>query len=184
MRKESLRVLGIEVSRDFSVKELLNLSCEELMDPHLVSKVSVIRELCEEFCAATADEEPSIRDSADAVGVLAPHLKYLDHEECWVLFLNRANKILMKLMMSSGTVSSCQIDVARITKMAIVSGASGIILSHNHPSGNPRPGIADIEMTKRLRDALKTFEIALTDHIILADGEYFSFAEDNVYAMK
>ncbi len=180
MRKESLRVLGIEVSRDFSVKELLNLSCEELMDPHLVSKVSVMRE----FCAATADEEPSIRDSADAVGVLAPHLKYLDHEECWVLFLNRANKILMKLMMSSGTVSSCQIDVARITKMAIVSGASGIILSHNHPSGNPRPGIADIEMTKRLRDALKTFEIALTDHIILADGEYFSFAEDNVYAMK
>ena len=83
-----------------------------------------MREFCEEFCAATADERPSIRNSADAVGVLAPHLKYLDHEECWVLFLNRANKILMKLMMSSGTVSSCQIDVARITKIARVTQLS------------------------------------------------------------
>ena len=64
---------------------------------------------------------------------------------------NRANKILSKHRMSSGTVSACHIDVARIAKMAIIAGATGVILAHNHPSGSPKPGLADINETSNLK---------------------------------
>ena len=183
MKKESLKVLGIEVSRDLSAKELLKLSNEELLEPQVAYKVSALREFCEEFCETSLDEFPPIQSSTDAVVVLAPHLRYLDHEECWVVLLNRANKILSKIKMSSGTVSSCQIDVARIAKAAIIAGATGVILAHNHPSGNPKPGLADLNETSNLKKALNTFNIDLLDHIIFADGRYFSFAEDHEFSL-
>ncbi len=94
MRKESLKVLGIEVSRDLPAKELLRLSNEELMDPQVAYKVSVLRELCEEFYETSLEDLTPIQSPTEAVSVLSPHLRYLDHEECWVVLLNRANKIL------------------------------------------------------------------------------------------
>lgn len=94
MKKESLKVLGIEVSRDFSVMELLKLSSEELMEPQVSYKVSALREFCQEFCESSLDNPTTVQSSKDSVGVLAPHLKFLDHEECWVLLLNSANNVL------------------------------------------------------------------------------------------
>lgn len=184
MRKESLKVLGIEVSRDLPAKELFRLSNEELMDPQVAYKVSVLREFCEEFYETSLEDLPPIQSPTEAVAVLSPHLRYLDHEECWVVLLNRANKILSKHRMSSGTVSACQIDVARIAKMAIIEGATGVILAHNHPSGNPKPGLADINETSNLKKVLNTLSINLLDHIIFADGRYFSFAEDREFSLK
>ena len=96
---------------------------------------------------------------------------------------NRANKILSKQRMSSGTVSACHIDVARIAKMAIIAGATGVILAHNHPSGSPKPGLAYINETSNLKKALNTLSINLLDHIIFADGRYFSFAEDREFCL-
>lgn len=96
---------------------------------------------------------------------------------------NRANKILSKHRMSSGTVSACHIDVARIAKMAIIAGATGVILAHNHPSGSPKPGLAYINETSNLKKALNTLSINLLDHIIFADGRYFSFAEDREFCL-
>ena len=85
--------------------------------------------------------------------------------------------------MSSGTVSACHIDVARIAKMAIIAVATGVILAHNHPSGSPKPGLADINETSNLKKALNTLSINLLDHIIFADGRYFSFAEDREFCL-
>lgn len=183
MKKESLKVLGIEVSRDFSAKELLLMSDEELMAPMLASKISALREFCEEFYEISLEDLPPIRASTEAVVVLAPHLRYLDHEECWVLLINRANKMLSKFMVSSGTVSSCLMDVARITKMAIIKGATGVIIAHNHPSGSPKPSLSDANETSKLKKVLNTFGIDLLDHIIFADDRYFSFAEDHEFRL-
>lgn len=183
MKKESLKVLGIEVSRDFSVMELLKLSSEELMDPQVSYKVSALREFCQEFCESSLDNPTMVQSSKDAVGVLAPHLKFLDHEECWVLLLNSANNVLSSIRISTGTVRTCPIDAARISKAAIVAGATGVILAHNHPSGCPKPGSSDINETSKLKKALNTFNIDLLDHIIFADGRYFSFADDHEFRL-
>ena len=183
MKKESLKVLGIEVSRDFSVMELLKLSSEELMEPQVSYKVSVLREFCQEFCESSLDNPTTVQSSKDSVGVLAPHLKFLDHEECWVLLLNSANNVLSSIRISTGTVRTSPIDAARISKAAIIAGATGVILAHNHPSGSPSPSAADIKETTNLKSALDTFNISRVDHIILAEGRYCSFADEKESAL-
>lgn len=178
MKRESLEALGITVSGDLSVGELLRLSEEALMEPGISYKVAALRELCEEFCETATGPTTTVFSACDAVRLLIPNLKYLDHEECWVVLLDRANKILAKQRISLGTAGACPMDVVRIAKLAIVHGAGGVILSHNHPSGNTAPSGADIKETKRLRDALHPLGIDLTDHIIFADGRAYSFAEE------
>lgn len=183
MKKESLKVLGIEVSRDFSVMELLKLSSEELMEPQVSYKVSALREFCQEFCESSLDNPTTVQSSKDAVGVLAPHLKFLDHEECWVLLLNSANNVLSSIRISTGTVRTCPIDAARISKAAIIAGATGVILAHNHQSGSSSPSAADIKETTKLKSALDTFSISLVDHIIFAESRYYSFADEKESAL-
>lgn len=178
MKRESLEALGITVSGDLSVGDLLRLSEEELMEPGISYKAAALRELCEEFCSTATGPTTTVLSASDAVRLLTPNLKYLDHEECWVVLLDRANRVLVKQRISSGTAGACPMDVVRIAKLAIVHGAGGVILSHNHPSGNTAPSAADIKETKRLRAALHSLGIDLTDHIIFAEGRYYSFAEE------
>ena len=107
-------------------------------------------------------------------------MKGMSHEECWVLFLNRANFVTDKERMSSGGMTATVIDTKIIVHKALEKGSSGIILIHNHPSGNPNPGNADIVQTTRLREALKTFDISLVDHVIISDDRFFSFADERL----
>lgn len=104
----------------------------------------------------------------------------LDHEEFWVILLNRANYIIHKEMISLGGISSTVVDSKLVVRMALDKRASGLIMVHNHPSGNPRPGHNDLTETERMKKAANTFDIALLDHIIICDDCYFSFADDKV----
>ena len=110
--------------------------------------------------------------------MMLPHLKGLDHEECWVVYLNRATYVLGKEMICSGSMESVLLDTGRILKKAIEKQCSHVILVHNHPQGDCRPSQADIGQTDRLRKALSAVEITLLDHIIVSEGAYFSFSED------
>ena len=105
-------------------------------------------------------------------------MKSLDHEECWILYLNRGNYLTGKEMMSSGGLESTVMDCKMIVRKALEKKASGIILVHNHPSGNPLPGTADITQTQALKKALSTCDISLMDHVIIAANSYFSFADE------
>ena len=110
--------------------------------------------------------------------LMLPVLKGLVHEECWVVFLNRANYILGQEMVSSGGMSSTVLDVKMILRRALEKKAHGIILVHNHPSGNPYPGSSDIRQTENLKKAAETFDISLVDHIVIAGNRYYSFADE------
>ena len=112
--------------------------------------------------------------------LMLPQLKNLDHEECWVLYLNRSNFLIGREMISSGTLESTPIDAARILRKAIEKQSSYIILVHNHPSGSPRPGQADIYQTEVLRRALSAVEIRLADHVVIAEDSFYSFCEERV----
>jgi DNA repair protein RadC len=104
------------------------------------------------------------------------HMRELDHEECWVIFLNRANYVLGKERISVGGMTSTVIDVKIVLRRVLDHKASGVILVHNHPSGNAIPGEADIVQTRILKNALKTCEIQLVDHVVVAEDSYNRYA--------
>ena len=122
-------------------------------------------------------ERVEVKASTDVFEIMQPIIGDLPHEEFWVMFLNRSNRVIDKLLISSGGVSGTTVDVRIIMKQAIERLASSLILVHNHPSGNITASTEDKNLTKRIVDAAKFFEINVMDHIIIADKSFFSFAD-------
>jgi DNA repair protein RadC len=127
---------------------------------------------------AALDSGSAISSPQKVFGIMQPVMRDLDHEECWVLFLNKANRLIAREMISSGGLDSTIIDNKVIIRKAIDKKASAIILVHNHPSGSPLPSEADINQTSSLNKALKTCDLSLLDHIIIARDSYYSFADE------
>lgn len=121
-----------------------------------------------------------ITGSQMAFEILRPYLQDLQHEEFWVLFLNRANQVVKTQQLSKGGISGTVVDVRLICRSAIDAHASGVIISHNHPSGQLHPSEQDKQITRKLREALKVFDISLLDHLIIADQSFFSFSDEGV----
>jgi DNA repair protein RadC len=124
--------------------------------------------------------KPKITSSKDACMIFQPMLSELLHEQFWVILLNRSNHVLDTLMISSGGISGTVIDTRMVLKPAIEQLCSGIILCHNHPSGNRMPSEADIRITRKIREAAGMLDINLLDHIIIAGQEYYSFADEGL----
>ncbi len=125
-------------------------------------------------------ERPKINSSADAANIFKPLLSDLPHEEFWVLLLNRNNLVIDKMIISRGGITGTVIDVRIIMKMALECLACSIILCHNHPSGNLIPSEADKEITRKIKDAGKLFDISVLDHVIVGNNSYFSFADEGL----
>ena len=125
-------------------------------------------------------EKVSVSSPKVVFRMMLPLLRGLDHEECWVIFLNRANFVLGKERMSVGGLESTVMDVKAILRRALEKKASGVILVHNHPSGSAMPGQADIKQTGALKKALQTCEIHLIDHVVIAEDGWYSFADERL----
>lgn len=126
------------------------------------------------------EEKPVVRSSQDAARFLTPHLRDLNHEEFAVLFLNRANRIIGYEVISRGGITGTVADPRIILKKAIQYAATGIILSHNHPSGNLSPSRADEELTRKIRSGAEWVDIKVLDHLIICDSGYLSFADEGL----
>lgn len=111
---------------------------------------------------------------------MLPQLRDIRHEECWVLFLNHANRLIGKEMISKGGMDSTSVDKRVILRRALDRKASGIILVHNHPSGSPYPSVEDIRQTRELGKALASCDLHLVDHVIVAGHSYYSFSDETV----
>lgn len=120
----------------------------------------------------------------DVYMIMIPHMRGLDHEECWVIYLNRANHVLGKEMMSSGGMDSTVLDIKVILRRALERKASSLVIVHNHPSGSALPGKADITRTALLKKALSACEIQLLDHVVVADSGWYSFADEQLVNEK
>ena len=110
-----------------------------------------------------------------------------DQESFWVIFLNRKNFPIGRLMITLGTATACMAHPREVFRGAIMASASAIICAHNHPSGDPAPSSADTQVTRVLREAAKTIDITLLDHVICGDAScdprglgYFSFREAGI----
>jgi DNA repair protein RadC len=122
----------------------------------------------------------SILSSKDAYNLMRRHLVDLNHEEFWIILLGRSSKILSKELISKGGLSGTVADPKIIFHVALQHQASGIILIHNHPSGNLKPSQLDISLTKRLSEAGRILDIQILDHLIISDTGYFSFGDESL----
>lgn len=129
---------------------------------------------------AEALKKVKIVTSAQAAEIFQPSLADLSHEEFWVLFMDRANQVIIKFNLSKGGTTGTVVDPKLIFKAAIEYNAQGIILCHNHPSRNNKPSEADIRLTKNLKQAGILLEINVIDHLIIAGNSYFSFADEGM----
>jgi DNA repair protein RadC len=121
-----------------------------------------------------------ITASRDVYEIMRPHLMDLQHEEFWILLLSRSNQVKHKIQISAGGVAGTVADPKIIFKHALDHLACALILVHNHPSGNLTPSQADRELTRKLKEAGNWLEIPVLDHVIFADREYYSFADQGI----
>lgn len=126
------------------------------------------------------NDRPKVVSSGNAFDLIQGDLMDLQHEEFWVLLMNRAQRLIKKKRISEGGVSGTVADPKIIFKLALEELASGVIVVHNHPSGNLTPSQSDIELTRKLKEAGKVMEIQLLDHLIIAGRKYYSFADEGV----
>jgi DNA repair protein RadC len=124
--------------------------------------------------------KPKITGSRSVFDLMQPVLGELQHEEFWILYLNNANKIQLKFQMSKGGITGTLVDNRLVFKRALEISATGIILTHNHPSGNIKPSSSDISLTKKMIKGGELLDINVLDHVIIAEKDYFSFADNNM----
>lgn len=169
---------AVDVAREIlasvgnSLNALTGTSKDRLCAIQGIGEAKASRLLAAFELAVRIQSEPSgprmrITASSTVSRIFSPLLRNLQHEECWVLFLNKANKIIAKEKVSTGGVSGAVLDPRIIIRKAVDKLASAIILVHNHPSGNPTPSELDRRQTRVLRDAAALLDIALLDHVIM-----------------
>lgn len=168
-----------------NLADLSRLTVEDLSKVYGLGKVKAVTiiaalELGRRRRTAESSNIQKIKASIDAVEIFRPHLADLSHEEFWILLLNRANNIIGKKNISRGGLSGTLVDPKIIFKESIEARASGIILCHNHPSGNNRPSDADIRLTQKIKEGGRHLEISILDHIIIAGSSFYSFADEGL----
>lgn len=128
----------------------------------------------------SAVERPQIRSSREAYLVMKSKLEDLSHEEFWVITLDRKNSVINTYRISEGGITGTVVDIRKILKIALDDKSTGIMLFHNHPSGNLQPSHADIELTKKMTEAGKIMDISVLDHLIITQTSYFSFTDEGL----
>ena len=132
-------------------------------------------EIARRFQGEEFDDEFQITDANAAYRYLRTFMLDKNHEEMWMLILDRAKHVKAKVKVSSGGTAATIGDEKIILRQAIVGLASSIILAHNHPSNNPRPSIQDDTLTQRVKKACDAVGIPLDDHIIVCRGDFYSY---------
>ena len=167
----NLNVLG-----KFSIKQLIS-GFKGIGEAKAISIVAAM-ELGKRRKYAEVINRELIRCSRDIFEYFHPMLCDLQHEEFWMLVLNRSNKIIDKIKISQGGISQTIVDNRLIMREVLDRLASGIVLCHNHPSGNKRPSKDDDFVTKKIKECCRMFEIYIFDHLIIVDNDYYSYADE------
>ena len=170
-------------SVDHNLHELGKLSLVDMMKFKGIGEAKAISiaaavEIGRRRSITTPKKKPIITTSAEAYDIIQSTISDMAHEEMWIILLNRGNRLIKKMKMSSGGSTATIVDVKMILKAVIDAQAQSIILVHNHPSGSLSPSRADIEITHKIKEAAKFFDLTVMDHIIVAETGYYSFVDD------
>jgi DNA repair protein RadC len=130
--------------------------------------------------AATFLEKAVVKTSSELAQYLRTNIKDFSYEVFGVVFLNKANKVNHFEIISRGGITGTVADPRVILKRALEEDATSIVLCHNHPSGNLKPSRADEDLTNKIKEAAKYFDIIVMDHIIVSEEGYYSFADEGI----
>jgi len=125
-----------------------------------------------------AEERPELSTATRIYNHMHPVMQDFDVEEFWVLYLNQAHRLIKKMRIAHGGISEVSVDVRIIMREAVLCNATIIVACHNHPSGSIRPSKQDDALTQQLKRACDVMRLYLMDHVIVADGQYFSYHEE------
>ncbi|MCH5235159.1 MAG: DNA repair protein RadC [Muribaculaceae bacterium] len=140
--------------------------------------LSVI-ELIKRYFQEDIPIEDPIRSSNQIYERMRHKIGNLDHEEIWMLVLNRQNKVVKEIKLTSGTSSSSVFDLKQAIKLALLENAEGMILCHNHPSGTLKPSPQDDKLTAELKEGCKFMNIRFLDHVIVTANGYYSYNDSS-----
>lgn len=143
------------------------------------TQVQAVMELIKHYCLEDVPMDDPIRNASQVYERMKPQIGNIDHEEIWMLLLNRRNQVIKDFRMTSGTSTSSVFDVRQAIKLALLENAEGMILCHNHPSNSLRPSSQDDMLTKDLQNACKFMHIKLLDHIIVTAAGYYSYNDSD-----
>lgn len=186
-REESAVALckRIFASVNNNLSELGKLSIEQLMEFKGIGEAKAITiaaalELGRRRRGEEALLKNKISSSKSVFELMQPIIGELQHEEFWIIYLNNSNKVIQKNQLSKGGITGTLVDVRLVLKNALQVGATGLVLTHNHPSGTLKPSEADKQITQKLKIAAESLDIKVLDHLIITEKAYFSFADENL----
>jgi len=160
--------------------EYVHFSKFKGIGPAKATTIMAALELGKRRKAQEIKERDQITSSRDVYNIFHPILCDAPQEEFWILLLNQSNKVIKPVRISTGGIDGTYADVRTILREALLNRATGIILCHNHPSGNIEPSLSDKKLTAAIQEGAKTMNITLSDHVIICDGKYYSFADKRI----
>ncbi|NER16222.1 RadC family protein [Spongiivirga citrea] len=168
-----------------NLQDLGKLSIHQLMQFKGIGEAKAITiaaalELGRRRGAENVEVSSQVTSSKDIYAIMHPILADLDHEQFWIIYLNHANKVVHKMQLSKGGISQTIVDTRLVLKKALELNATGIILTHNHPSGTLKASKSDIQTTEKLQQAAKSMDMRVLDHLIITDSGYYSFADSGL----
>ena len=125
-------------------------------------------------------ERRQITSSETVCEILRPLIGDIEIEEFWAIYLNQSNRVIRKERLSAGGLTGTYVDIRLIMKEALLCNATGMIIAHNHPSGNEKPSGEDNRITEQVKKAADTLNIRLIDHIIITSNTYYSYVENGM----
>jgi len=150
-------------------------------------QLAVLTEIARRMMAPAAADQPVLNRPELVAAHMAPIAQGLEVEKFWVACLNRKNRLRKLVTITTGTATSSLAHPREVFRAAIQHGATGVVCVHNHPSGDPAPSAADVQVTRQLRDAARAVDIEMLDHVIIglpaADPQgrgYYSFREAGI----
>jgi DNA repair protein RadC len=150
------------------------------LEQSTAQRILALFEISKRYQSAEISKRRQIKTSKDVYDLLQVQLADLDHEQFYVLYLNYANEIIDIFLLSIGGRHSTIADAKRIFQHALRCAATGLILCHNHPSGQRKPSTQDLKLTKDINEFAKFIDMKLLDHLIFTDNGYFSFADEGL----
>lgn len=178
--------LMVEVLRDCDDRLILlnRLSVEELMKYNGIGQAKAITlKAAMELGRRRAQEEALtdlkvISTAQQVYDYMHPDVRELTHEESWAFLLNNSSRLIKRVRLSQGGRTETSVDVRILLRHALLAEATSVILVHNHPSGACRPSQEDNRLTERVAQACRAVNLRLIDHVIVTDGDYYSFSEN------
>lgn len=169
-------------SNDGSLHRLERRTRQEIMELKGIGftkciQIEAVLELIKRYCHEDIPQDEPIRQSSQVYERMKIKIGNLDHEEIWLLLLNRRNQITKEIQMTSGTTNASVFDLKMAIKHALLENSESMILCHNHPSNTLNPSPQDDKITHELKEACRYMSLKLLDHIIVTSKGFFSYRD-------